>query len=80
MACPTRTGLLAAAAQLARIGPVCCVFASLWAAYPAADFGDPDALPGLRSDAADRVAGRGRPVTWPLAFRKRCAATLRSLT
>ena len=27
-----------------------------------------DALPGLRSDAADRVAGRGRPVTWPLAF------------
>jgi hypothetical protein len=27
-----------------------------------------DALPGLRSDAVDRVAGRGRPVTWPLAF------------
>jgi len=27
-----------------------------------------DALPGLRSDAADRVAGRGRPVTWLLAF------------
>ena len=25
-------------------------------------------LPGLRSDAADRLVGRGRPVTWPLAF------------
>ena len=31
-------------------------------------FGDRDALPGLRSDAADRLVGRGRPVTWPLAF------------
>ena len=28
----------------------------------------PDPLLGLRGDAADRVAGRGRPVSWPLAF------------
>jgi hypothetical protein len=31
-------------------------------------FAPRDALPGLRSDAADRVAGLGRPVTWPLAY------------
>ena len=44
------------------------VFLPVWAAYPAVGFSGRDALPGLRSDAADRVAGRGRPVTWPLAF------------
>jgi hypothetical protein len=43
------------------------VFLPVWAAYPAVGFSGRDALPGLRSDAADRVAGRGRPVTWPLA-------------
>jgi hypothetical protein len=35
---------------------------------PAAGFGDRDVLPVLRSDAADRLVGRGQKVTWPLAF------------
>jgi hypothetical protein len=30
-------------------------------------FGDREALPGLRAEAADRVAGRGGAVTWPVA-------------
>ena len=61
--------LLAATALLARAG-VTCAPSSLpvWAAYPAVGFGDRAALPTLRSDAADRLVGRGRPVTWPLAF------------
>ena len=44
------------------------MFLPIWAAYPAVGFSGRDVLPGLRSDAADRVAGPGRPVTWPLAF------------
>ena len=40
-------------------------------------FSPRDALPGLRSDAADRVAGRGRLVTWPLAFLHRVAESAR---
>jgi HTH DNA binding domain len=60
--------LLAAIGRCGGEGPACTVFVPVWAAYPAVGFAARDALPGLRSDAADRVAGRGRPVTWPLAF------------
>ena len=60
--------LLAAISRPASQGPAHTVFLPVWAAYPAVGFSGRDALPGLRSDAADRVAGRGRPVTWPLAF------------
>jgi hypothetical protein len=60
--------LLAAIGRHAGQGPAHTVFLPVWAAYPAVGFAARDALPGLRSDAADRVAGRGRPVTWPLAF------------
>ena len=60
--------LLAAIGRCGRGGPARSVFLPVWAAYPAVGFAARDALPGLRSDAADRVAGRGRPVTWPLAF------------
>jgi hypothetical protein len=60
--------LLAAIGRHAGQGPAHTVFLPVWAAYPAVGFSGRDALPGLRSDAADRVAGRGRPVTWPLAF------------
>ena len=60
--------LLAAIGRCGSEGPAPTVFIPVWAAYPAVGFSGRDALPGLRSDAADRVAGRGRPVTWPLAF------------
>ena len=60
--------LLAAIGRCGGEGPAHTVFLPVWAAYPAVGFAARDALPGLRSDAADRVAGRGRPVTWPLAF------------
>src|SRR5277367_2316096 len=60
--------LLAAIGRRGGEGPARSVFIPIWAAYPAVGFSGRDALPGLRSDAADRVAGRGRPVTWPLAF------------
>ena len=60
--------LLAAIGRCGGEGPARTVFIPVWAAYPAVGFSARDALPGLRSDAADRVAGRGRPVTWPLAF------------
>jgi hypothetical protein len=60
--------LLAASGRHAGQGPAHTVFIPVWAAYPAVGFSGRDALPGLRSDAADRVGGRGRPVTWPLAF------------
>ena len=60
--------LLAAIGRRAGQGPAHAVFLPVWAAYPAVGFSARDVLPGLRSDAADRVAGRGRPVTWPLAF------------
>ena len=59
--------LLAAIGRRAAQAPAHTVFIPVWAAYPAVGFAPRDALPGLRSDAADRVAGRGRPVTWPLA-------------
>ena len=60
--------LLAATGLVARAGVTRAVFLPVWAAYPAAGFGDRDHLPSLRSDAADRLVGRDRPVTWPLAF------------
>jgi hypothetical protein len=60
--------LLAAMGRCGGEGPARTVFIPIWAAYPAVGFSARDALPGLRSDAADRVAGRGCPVTWPLAF------------
>ena len=59
--------LLAAIGRHAGQGPAHTVFLPVWAAYPAVGFASRDALPGLRSDAAARVGGRGRPLTWPLA-------------
>ena len=59
--------LLAAFGRLVRQAPVRHVFVPVWSAYPAAGFGDRDALPTLRSDAADRLAGWGGTVTWPVA-------------
>jgi hypothetical protein len=58
--------LFAAAALLAHTGPVRAVFVPVWAAYPAVGFGDRDALPTLRTDAATHVVGWGQP--WPAAF------------
>jgi hypothetical protein len=60
--------LLLATALLARRGTTHSVFAPVWAAYPAVGFAARDALPGLRSDTADRLVGRDRPVSWPVAF------------
>ena len=60
--------LFAATGLVARAGVTRAVFLPVWAAYPAAGFGDRDHLPSLRSDAADRLVGRDRPVTWPFAF------------
>jgi HTH DNA binding domain len=60
--------LLAAVSLFVRTGPVRAVFVPVWAAYPAAGFGDPDRLPGLRSDVADRLVGWGQPITWPVVF------------
>ena len=57
--------LLAAFGRLVRQAPVRHVFVPVWSAYPAVGFGDRDALPTLRSDAADRIVGWGRTVTWP---------------
>lgn len=59
--------LLAAFGRLVRQSPARHVFVPLWSAYPASGFGGRDALPTLRSDAADRVAGWGGRVTWPIA-------------
>ena len=59
--------LLAAFGRLVRQAPVRHVFVPVWSAYPAVGFGDRDALPTLRSDAADRLAGWGGTVTWPVA-------------
>jgi hypothetical protein len=59
--------LLVGFGRLARQAPVRRVFVPLWSAYPAVGFGDRDALPTLRSEAADRIAGWGRTVTWPIA-------------
>ena len=60
--------LLLAAGLLARFGTVRTVVLPVWAAYPAVGVSTRETLPGLRSDAADRLIGRGQPVTWPLAF------------
>jgi hypothetical protein len=60
--------LFAAVGLFARAGVTHAVFLPVWAACPAAGFGDRDHLPTLRSDAADCLLGRDRPVTWPLAF------------
>jgi hypothetical protein len=57
--------LLAAFGRLVRQAPVRHVFVPVWSAYPAVGFGDRDALPTLRSDAAERLVGWGRTVTWP---------------
>jgi HTH DNA binding domain len=59
--------LLVAFGRLVRQPPVRHVFVPLWSAYPAIGFGDRDAPPILRSEAADRIAGGGCPVTWPAA-------------
>jgi hypothetical protein len=59
--------LLAGFGRLVRQPPARHVFVPLWSAYPAVGFGDRDALPSLRSDAADRIAGWGASVTWPAA-------------
>ena len=59
--------LLAAFGRLVRQAPVRHVFVPVWSAHPAVGFGDRDALPTLRSDAADRLAGWGRAVAWPIA-------------
>lgn len=40
----------------------------VWAAWPAVGFGDRDALPTLRTDAAAHLFSWGRAVPWPLAF------------
>ena len=63
-----RHAVLAAVGLLARHGPARSVFLPVWAAYPAVGFGDRDALPTLRTDAAARLVGWGRPVAWPLAL------------
>src|SRR5262245_57769083 len=60
--------LLLATATLTRRGAVCCVAAPVWAAYPAVGFGDRDALPTLRSDAARRLLGPDRRVSWEIAL------------
>ena len=72
--------LLAATGLVARAGVTRAVFLPVWAAYPAAGFGDRDHLPSLRSDAADRLVGRDRPVTWPLAFLHLVAESARAAT
>jgi hypothetical protein len=59
--------LLAGFGRLVRQAPARSVFVPLWSAYPAVGFGDRDALPTLRSEAADRVAGWGVSVPWPVA-------------
>jgi hypothetical protein len=59
--------LLAAFGRLVRLAPARSVFVPLWSAYPAVGFGDRDTLPKLRSEVADRIAGWGGSVSWPIA-------------
>ena len=59
--------LLVAFGRLTGQPPVRAVFVPLWSATPAVGFGDHDALPVLRSDAADRIGALGAMVTWPAA-------------
>jgi hypothetical protein len=74
---PAQASVLAGA-LLVGAGATRAVCLPVWAAYPAAGFGDRDALPTLRSDAANRLVGWGRPVTWPLAFLHLVAASARA--
>jgi hypothetical protein len=60
--------LLLAAAVLARSRLLHAVVLPIWTAWPPLGFGDRDALPTLRSDAADRLLPWGQRVSWPLAF------------
>jgi ribosomal protein S25 len=60
--------LLLAATSLANARTLHASFLPVWAAYPALGFGDRDALPSLRSDAADRLVGWGERVSWECAF------------
>jgi hypothetical protein len=59
--------LLAAFGRLVRLAPVRHVFVPFWSAYPAGGFGDRAALPILRSETADRIAGWGASIAWPAA-------------
>jgi DNA binding protein with HTH domain len=59
--------LLASFGRLARSPPVRHVFVPFWSAYPAVGFSDRAALPTLRSEAADRIAGWGVSIAWPAA-------------
>ena len=61
--------LLAGFGRLVRQPPARTAFVPLWSAYPAVGFGDRDALPTLRSDAADRLTGSAATLTWPAAAR-----------
>jgi DNA binding protein with HTH domain len=59
--------LLASFGRLARLAPARHVFVPFWSAYPAVGFSDRMALPTLRSEAADRIAGWGVSIAWPVA-------------
>jgi len=59
--------LLASFGRLVRLAPVRSVFVPFWSAYPAVGFGNRGALPTLRSETADRIAGWGASVPWPAA-------------
>ena len=59
--------LLASFGRLARSPPVRHGFVPFWSAYPAVGFSDRAALPTLRSEAADRIAGWGVSIAWPAA-------------
>jgi HTH DNA binding domain len=59
--------LLVGFGRLVRQPPVRHLFVPLWSAYPAVGCGDRDALPTLRSEAADRIAGWSGSVSWPAA-------------
>ena len=59
--------LLASFGRLARSPPVRHVFVPFWSAYPAVGFSGRAALPTLRSEAADRIAGWGVSIAWPAA-------------
>jgi hypothetical protein len=74
---PLQAGL-AAVCLLAHGGPARSICAPVWAAYPAVGYGDRDALPGLRSDVAARIAGRSRGVGWPVVFLHLVAESARS--
>jgi hypothetical protein len=70
--------LLVAFGRLVRQAPVRSVFVPLWSGYPAIGFGDRDALPTLRSEAADRLGTGGGSVAWPAAGLALIAESARS--